>query len=79
MRGLLDRLGSPESIVVAEAGPSSIADPDRRPGARPARGWGALELVAGLLLTIGMFVLPVLGPLLGLGLAWLSSYWSTRE
>jgi hypothetical protein len=41
--------------------------------------WGGIEVGAALLMTVGMILLPVIGPLLGLALAWLSSYWTTRE
>jgi hypothetical protein len=44
----------------------------------PAR-WGGIEVGAALLMTVGMILLPVVAPLLGLALAWLSSYWTTRE
>ena len=84
VRTVLDRLGPAEAIVDAEIGAAedrgaeaSAASP--RTAARPARGWGGIEIVAALLLTAGMILLPVVGPLLGVGLAWLSSYWTTRE
>ena len=47
------------------------------PGA-PAR-WGGLEIAAVLLLSIGSFVLPVIGPICGLVCAWMSPAWTTRE
>ena len=43
------------------------------------RRWGGVEIGAAALMTVGMILLPVVGPLLGVGLAWLSSYWTTRE
>ena len=76
VRTVLDRLGSPASIVDAD-GPV----PGDGRSARtelPARSWGALEVIAALLMTVGMLALPVFGPLVGLVLAWASSYWSTR-
>jgi uncharacterized membrane protein len=80
VRTALDRLGSPETIVDAEAGAASSADPGSSGGtSRAAQRWGAVEVAAALLLTIGMILLPVFGPLAGLALVWLSSYWTTRE
>ena len=76
VRTILDRLGSPSSIVDA-AGP--VGGDPRTAGARPQPwGWGALEVIAALLMTVGMLALPLFGPLVGLVLAWASSYWSTR-
>lgn len=80
VRTALDRLGSPEAIVDAEAGAASSADPERSGGtSAAAQRWGAVEVAAALLLTIGLILLPVIGPLVGLGLVWLSSFWTTRE
>jgi hypothetical protein len=41
--------------------------------------WGGLEISAVVLLALGAFVVPVLGPLVGLGLAWASPRWTQRE
>ncbi len=46
--------------------------------ASPGRAWGALEVASILLLFPGAIVLPVVGPLVGIGLLWLSTAWSTR-
>jgi hypothetical protein len=48
-----------------------------QPGAR-AR-WGGLEIAAVLLLSVGSFVLPFVGPLAGLVCAWISPAWTTTE
>ena len=73
---LLHELGSPEDIVAA-AQPDG---PSPRAGAsRPAGPWGAVEVVAVLGLTVGAFVLPVVGPLAGIVLVWMSARWTRRE
>lgn len=71
VRMILDRLGSPETIVGAERPADGM--PPRPPAADlgPRRSeWGALEVIALLLVTIGAVVLPVVGPLAGLVLLW---------
>jgi hypothetical protein len=67
VRNLLDDLGSPEDIVAAAG-----ADPG-------PHAWGALELIAVLCLTAGAVLLPVVGPLVGICLAWASVRWTRRE
>jgi hypothetical protein len=73
---LLHELGSPEDIVAA-------AQPDRATpltaASRPASPWGPLEVVAVVGLTVGAFVLPVVGPLVGIVLVWVSTRWTRRE
>ena len=83
VRNVLDRLGSPEEIVAAEAqpfdgasGPAAIG-PDGSATATRA-GIGLLEVVALLLVTVGTFVAPIVGPAVGIALVWLSRAWSTR-
>jgi hypothetical protein len=49
------------------------------PGSPGASRWGALEIAAVLLLSVGSFVLPVVGPVAGLVCAWLSPAWTTSE
>ena len=75
VRNVLDRLGPPEEIVAAEGGPAPAG---AAPMASPGRAWGALEVASILLLFPGAIVLPVVGPLVGIGLLWLSTAWSTR-
>jgi uncharacterized membrane protein len=80
VRNVLERLGSPEDIVAAEAAPdafaagSSSAQPQGPIDGRPP--WGANETAAVLLLTVGAVFLPFVGPLLGLVLVWLSARWT---
>jgi hypothetical protein len=82
VRNVLDRLGPPDEIVDAErgaAGPPpgwTIPMPSAAAG---GSGWGAVEIVAILLLTLGSLLLPVIGPLLGLIFVWASAVWTTRQ
>jgi hypothetical protein len=41
--------------------------------------WGALEVAALVTLAAGGIVLPVIGVLIGLLLAWLSDRWTTQQ
>jgi hypothetical protein len=61
------------SVPLGDHGPSNN-EPSRK-----QQRWSGIEVGAAALMTVGMVLLPVIGPLLGLGLAWLSSYWTTRE
>ena len=83
VRNVLERLGPPEEIVAAEA-ESGTATP------LPASGqpvgpmaavpsWGAVEIIAVLLLTLGAVFLPFFGPILGLVFVWASVRWTRRE
>lgn len=81
VRTILDRLGEPTEIVAADAdmaGPPA-GDPIT-PGSSIERrqGWGAIEIAAVLLMTVGAVLLPVIGPLIGLVVAWQSARWSRR-
>jgi hypothetical protein len=73
---VLDRLGAPEDIVAAEHGHDG---PAPRWAPPTQRVWGPLEILAVLGLTVGTFVLPVVGPLIGMVCAWLSTQWTRRE
>ena len=82
---LLGDLGTPEEIV-AEAGAESGLGATSHPPppmnyvpSVPASPWGALEVLAVLALMVGTFVVPILGPIVGICLAWGSSQWTTRE
>ena len=48
-------------------------------GPTPVRSWGPVEIIAVVGLTVGTFVLPVVGPIIGLVCAWVSSQWTRRE
>jgi uncharacterized membrane protein len=76
VRNFLAGLGSPDDIVAA-ALPESPTPP--AVASRPASPWGAVELVAVLALTVGALVLPVVGPLAGIVLVWVSTRWTRRE
>ena len=41
-------------------------------------GIGPLEIVAVLLVTVGAYFLPIVGPAIGIVLVWMSRAWSTR-
>ena len=79
VRNILDRLGPPEEIVAAEAEPN--AAPPTPPTGRSAAGssWGAIEIIALLLLTVGAVLLPFIGPLLALVFVWLSTQWTRNS
>lgn len=82
VRNVLDRLGPPDDIVEAERGPGSTASAwtaSGGPAVAARSGWGAVEVVAILLLTLGAVFLPVIGPLLGLLFVWASTQWTTRQ
>jgi hypothetical protein len=82
IRNVLERLGRPEEIVASEAETDAAAPgwaAARGPVPSPAvRTWGAVEIAAVLFLTVGV-LLPIVGPLLGLLLVWLSSRWVIRD
>jgi uncharacterized membrane protein len=83
VRDILDRLGRPEDIIAAELDPDETARGlATQVAASPAAAgssWGAVEVVALLLLSVGAVLLPFVGPLLGLGFVWLSNTWSQRQ
>ncbi|TAK00015.1 MAG: hypothetical protein EPO36_10060 [Chloroflexota bacterium] len=83
VHNVLERLGRPEEIVATEAEgdpapPSWVA---ARSGELTVatRSWGAVEIAAILLLTVGAIALPLFGPAIGLVLVWLSTRWTTRD
>lgn len=45
----------------------------------PPSPWGPVEIIAVIGLTAGTFLVPVLGPLVGLVMAWVSDRWSRKE
>ena len=72
----LDRLGPPEDLVradLAEVGPAPV-----RPPPAPAV-WGSREVATVLLLAVGGLAVPVLGPVVGLVMAWFSDRWTTLD
>ena len=83
VRNVLDRLGPPDEIVDAERqvdGPPpgwTLAPVQASAGA--GSPWGAVEIAAVLLLTVGAVFLPIIGPLLGLVFVWMSVQWSNRQ
>lgn len=81
VRSVLDRLGEPEDIVAAETdgAPRVVGAAPVQVVVQQGSPWGGLEIAAVLLLTVGLFVVPVVGPLVGLVLAWVSPQWTRRE
>jgi uncharacterized membrane protein len=91
IRNVLERLGSPEEIVAAEAagtksdrgtiGPVSTRASAAQPNALSPSGksLGAIEIIALLLLTVGSILLPFIGPIIGLVFVWLSDRWNASE
>lgn len=82
VRNILERLGPPEEIVAAEAesGAAAALPIGGQPvgavvGSSP---WGAVEIIALLLLTLGAVFLPFVGPVLGLVFVWASTQWTRR-
>ena len=76
VRNVLERLGEPEDIVAAEAGPTATGTTSRA---------GALEIGALVLLASGSLLTPVFGvpaivvSIVGLVLVWVSSAWTARQ
>ena len=78
VRNVLERLGPPEEIVAAETEPGS--EPASSSSVATTRSpWGPIEIIALILLSVGAVLLPVIGPLLGLVFAWLSTQWTTPQ
>lgn len=75
-RAALARLGTPQDLVQAELaeGGQVSAAPVRSPSV-----WGSREVAAVLLLAIGGLALPVLGPVVGLVVAWFAERWSVAQ
>ena len=63
-------------LLLRRAQRRAALEPPRPAGASP---WGGLEVAAVLLLALGGFVVPVVGPAVGLVLVWCSSRWTGRE
>ncbi|MEO8106480.1 MAG: hypothetical protein ABI720_04105 [Actinomycetes bacterium] len=74
--GAIDRLGDPTEIVASER---EAPGPTAGPVAARRSRWGPLEIIAVVLLIVGPFVAPVVGPLAGLVCAWLSPAWTRGE
>jgi uncharacterized membrane protein len=75
VRNVLERLGPPEEIVAAES--EGDATPQSRTSS--SSSWGAIEIIAVLLLTVGAVFIPFVGPIVGLIFVWASTRWTVRE
>ena len=83
IRNVLERLGPPDAIVAAELTedpPAASATGATRSGFGQGVGQilGPTEVLAVVLLTVGAFAAPLIGPMVGLVLTWVSSRWSMR-
>jgi uncharacterized membrane protein len=78
VRTVIDRLGDPTEIVREASGLSTATETTALMGARQSP-WGVLEVLAIAFLIGGTFLLPVIGPMIGLICAWLSSAWSRGD
>ena len=68
-------------VLLKRAGDRAALEPPV-PVVGPPTGagrWGALEVAAVLLLGVGGFIVPLVGPVAGLVCAWLSGAWTTSE
>ena len=81
VRSVLDRLGDPADIVAAEtdAAPRLVGAAPVQVLVQAGSPWGGLEIAAVPLLTVGLFVVPIVGPLVGLVLAGMSPRWTRKE
>jgi hypothetical protein len=70
--------GVPPGSVPPGYAPAGYAPLGYGVAAKPSP-WGGLEIAAVLLLTVGLFLLPVVGPIAGLAFAWASTRWTRRE
>jgi hypothetical protein len=83
VRNILERLGPPQEIVASEGEPRAVSGSwvaGQQSGAVIAASpWGAIEIIALLLLTVGAVFVPFVGPILGLVFVWVSTRWTQRE
>jgi uncharacterized membrane protein len=84
VRNFLIDLGRPEDIVAAAQAQIYAVEPEPTDEPSPGRSatgnaWGGLEIGALLALTAGAFLLPVIGPIIGIVLVWASAQWTRRE
>lgn len=82
VRTAIDRLGDPSDIVAADQvdGPSTLGAAPAATAPMAARSpWGPLEIIAVAFLIVGGFLVPVVGPIIGLVCALASSRWTRGE
>jgi uncharacterized membrane protein len=80
VRNVLERLGAPEEIVDAVADPGlGAAMPSGQDASGSGRHIGGLEVAALITLTLGGFIVPIVGVLIGILLVWFTSMWTQRE
>jgi hypothetical protein len=69
--------GAPPSGYAPFGPPGQAASPPPPYASRSL--WGPVEIAAVVLLALGGFVLPILGPVIGLVLVWVSSQWTRTQ
>jgi hypothetical protein len=78
VRRATEALGDPAEVVRAELTAAPLAPPVP-PVPRRDSAWGSREVAAVLLLSVGGVALPVVGPLVGLVIAWTSRRWTAAQ
>lgn len=78
VRDAAEALGDPAEVVQAELAAAPLAPPVP-PVPRRDSAWGSREVAAVLLLSVGGVALPVVGPLVGLVVAWTSRRWTAVQ
>lgn len=76
VRRAVEQLGDPADLVRADVAAVPVGPAAVRP-ARPGSAWGSREVAAVVLLSFGGIALPVVGPVVGLVVAWTSQRWAT--
>jgi hypothetical protein len=87
VRNALQELGAPEDVAAAAfegLGAPVMQQAAPTPGpsvwpAPPPSPWGPVEIIAVIGLIAGTFLAPVIGPIVGLVMAWVSDRWTRTE
>lgn len=75
VRAVLTAVGEPEDLVAAATALAPLPT-DPAPRRRPHSEWGSREVAAVLLLCLGGIALPLVGPVVGLVVAWTAPGWT---
>jgi hypothetical protein len=83
----LTGLGDPEEVVAAAYEGLEVQPPAAPSASGPlptqalstASAWGPVEIIAVVGLTLGAFLVPLFGPILGLVMSWVSRRWTWRD
>jgi hypothetical protein len=87
VRNALQELGAPEDVAAAAfegLGAPVMQQAAPTPGPSvwpvpPPSPWGPVEIIAVIGLIAGTFLAPVIGPIVGLVMAWVSDKWTRTE